>query len=70
MPINGSPGFGQYRPDGDRYRPFALVVLDLRDGRIAGMTTFLDSATDFPRFGLPAEPRADEFPRPASYHLT
>jgi len=59
---NGSPAFGQYQPDGDRYRPFALNVLELSAGRIVGMTSFLDATADFPRFGLPAELGADEFP--------
>ncbi|GAB3748557.1 sigma-70 family RNA polymerase sigma factor [Microlunatus parietis] len=59
--VNGSPAFGQYHPHGDRYRPFALDVLDLADGRIVGMTTFLDAAGDFARFGLPVELLVAEF---------
>ncbi|HVS12700.1 MAG TPA: sigma-70 family RNA polymerase sigma factor [Thermoanaerobaculia bacterium] len=51
----GSPAFGQYRacPEGG-HRPWALVVLELAGDRIAGWTSFLDTATWFPRFGLPA----------------
>ena len=48
---NGSPAFAQYRGDGRT--PWALVVLELEGERIAGWTSFLDTATLFPRFGLP-----------------
>jgi RNA polymerase sigma-70 factor, ECF subfamily len=53
---NGSPAFGQYRPSGPDggYQPFALVVLELSDGLIAGTTTFLDAERLFPLFDLPA----------------
>jgi RNA polymerase sigma-70 factor (ECF subfamily) len=57
---NGSPAFGQYRPPaeaGGPHRPWSLVVLDVRGGRIASMTHFLDTDTLFPRFGLPPELR-------------
>jgi RNA polymerase sigma-70 factor (ECF subfamily) len=49
----GSPAFAQYRAMGAQ--PFALIVLDVDgdSGRLAGMTSFLDVATLFPRFGLP-----------------
>ncbi|MCB9686671.1 MAG: sigma-70 family RNA polymerase sigma factor [Alphaproteobacteria bacterium] len=46
---NGSPAFGQYRPDG----PWAVIVLDLAGGRIRGMCSYLDTGTLFPMFGLP-----------------
>jgi RNA polymerase sigma-70 factor (ECF subfamily) len=46
---NGSPAFGQYRTTG----PWALQVLEIEDGRIVEMSFFLDTATLFPRFGLP-----------------
>jgi RNA polymerase sigma-70 factor (ECF subfamily) len=53
---NGLPAFGQYRPaPGGGHRPWALVVLELSGDRIAGWNSFLDTATLFPRFGLPAE---------------
>ena len=54
---NGLPAFGQYRPGdpGEPYRPWSLVVLELSGDRIAGMNHFLDTATLFPRFGLPPE---------------
>jgi RNA polymerase sigma-70 factor, ECF subfamily len=56
---NGAPAFGQYKPSesGDGYEPWALQVLELEDGRIVEFTFFLDTATLFPRFGLP--PRLD-----------
>ncbi|HEY3614624.1 MAG TPA: sigma-70 family RNA polymerase sigma factor [Gaiellales bacterium] len=53
---NGSPAFGQYKrsPTGDGYEPWALQVLELAGGKVAEMTFFLDTATVFPLFGLPA----------------
>ncbi len=48
---NGSPAFGQYKSDGT---PWALQVLELRDGGIGELTFFLDTDTLFPLFGLPA----------------
>lgn len=52
---NGVPAFGQYRvnPAGG-HAPFALTVLELRGDRIATWTSFLDTETLFPLFGLPA----------------
>jgi RNA polymerase sigma-70 factor, ECF subfamily len=47
----GSPAFGQYRQGGAE--PWALVVLDVDGDRIRGWTSYLDTATWFPRFGLP-----------------
>ncbi|MBX6751708.1 MAG: sigma-70 family RNA polymerase sigma factor [Micromonosporaceae bacterium] len=46
---NGMPAFGQYRTTG----PWALIVLDISDGRIRGVTNFLDVRRLFPLFGLP-----------------
>ncbi len=52
--INGSAGFGQYRPSGDgTFQAFALVAVDLRDGLIGRMITFLGTADRFAEFGLP-----------------
>lgn len=48
---SGAPAFVQYR-EGGRH-PFALIVLDVRGDRIAGMTSFLDTPTLFPLFGMP-----------------
>jgi len=54
---NGSPAFGQYKPaPGGGYEPWALQVLELRDGKIAEFTFFLDTEALFPLFGLPARP--------------
>lgn len=54
--INGSPGFGQYRPDDEGgHNPFALVQVTLRSNRISGIVTFLDTAERFTEFGLPAK---------------
>jgi len=54
MTANGSPAFGQYKPDPeDGYSPWALQVLELREGGIAELTFFLDTERLFPLFGLP-----------------
>ena len=52
---NGSPAFGQYKPnpDGEGYVPWSLQVLELSGRRIAGITFFLDTERMFPLFGLP-----------------
>jgi RNA polymerase sigma-70 factor, ECF subfamily len=47
----GMPAFAQYRRGGAE--PWAIVVLELRDARIGGVTTYLDVETLFPRFELP-----------------
>jgi RNA polymerase sigma-70 factor (ECF subfamily) len=54
---NGLPAFGQYRPGGpgEPHQPWSLVVLELSGDRILAMNHFLDTATLFPRFGLPPE---------------
>jgi RNA polymerase sigma-70 factor (ECF subfamily) len=52
---NGSPAFGQYKPDpAGGLAPWALQVLEISGDRIARMTMFLDTAALFPSFGLPA----------------
>jgi RNA polymerase sigma-70 factor (ECF subfamily) len=58
---NGSPAYGQYKRDPERggYTAWGLAVLEVDpstgpDGPfVTGITTFLDTATWFPRFGLP-----------------
>jgi RNA polymerase sigma-70 factor, ECF subfamily len=51
---NGSPAFGQHKPSpGGGYEPWALQVVELRDGKIGELTFFLATATLFPLFGLP-----------------
>ncbi len=54
---NGLPAFGQYRAGapGEPHRPWSLIVLELSADRIGAMNHFLDTATLFPRFGLPPE---------------
>jgi len=51
---NGMPTFAQYKidPNGG-FSPWALQVLELKDGRIAEITFFLDTAHLFPLFGMP-----------------
>lgn len=52
---NGSPAFGQYKPsDAGGYEPWALQVLELRNGRIGEFTFFLGTEKLFPLFGLPS----------------
>ncbi|AJF69927.1 MULTISPECIES: sigma-70 family RNA polymerase sigma factor [Streptomyces] len=52
---NGSPAFAQYHPDPEGgFSPWALIVLELRDGKVAGMDFFLDTERWFPLFDLPA----------------
>jgi RNA polymerase sigma-70 factor (TIGR02960 family) len=62
--VNGSTGFGQYRPDeAGELRPFALVLLELRDNRVAHIVTFLGTADRFAEFGLPDRPGPAAPPR-------
>jgi len=52
---NGSPGFAQYRPSPDGgHEAWALQVLEISDGRITALSSFLDTPRLFPLFGLPA----------------
>jgi RNA polymerase sigma-70 factor (ECF subfamily) len=53
---NGAPGFAIYRPTGPNgaHEPFNVHLLDIVDGRVAGITYFLDVDL-FPLFGLPAK---------------
>ncbi|HZJ55362.1 MAG TPA: sigma-70 family RNA polymerase sigma factor [Myxococcaceae bacterium] len=52
---NGAPAFGQYRNSGSGkgFHAWGLVVLELADGKVTGINTFLDTERLFPRFGLP-----------------
>ncbi|GAB3464435.1 sigma-70 family RNA polymerase sigma factor [Kineococcus endophyticus] len=57
--MNGSPAFVHYKPigaDGELV-PFAVQALELADGRIARITSFLDTRL-FDLFGFPTEPPA------------
>ncbi|MFD7899304.1 sigma-70 family RNA polymerase sigma factor [Streptomyces sp. NPDC059743] len=60
---NGTPAFAHYHPaeDGTGHTPWALQIIEIEDGRIAGINNFLDAARWFPLFGLP--PRL-EAPKP------
>lgn len=55
---NGAPALAQWRPRaGGGFEPWALHVLEVRDGRVAHISSFLDLDQDlFHRLGLPAEP--------------
>ena len=47
---------GQYKPSpSGGYEPWALQVVELRDGVIGEITFFLSTKTLFPLFGLPLE---------------
>jgi RNA polymerase sigma-70 factor (ECF subfamily) len=51
---NGSPAFGQYKPDPQGgYSAWSLQVLEISGERIDGITFFLDTEKFFPLFGLP-----------------
>ena len=54
---NGCPAFAQYKPDpSGGYEPWALQVLEISGGRVAGMHFFLnllDPERLFPQFGFP-----------------
>lgn len=51
---NGQPAFAHYHPDPEGgYAPWALIVLELHDGKIGGMDFFLDTKRWFPLFDLP-----------------
>ena len=52
----GTPAFAQYRRMGEW--PWALILLDVADDRITGMTSYLDVETLFPRLGLPMRLKA------------
>lgn len=52
---NGRPAVAVYHPVApSRWEPFALHVLEARDGRISGLTHFMGAAV-FAEFGLPKE---------------
>jgi RNA polymerase sigma-70 factor (ECF subfamily) len=58
LAANGSPAFGQYKPSPQGgHDPWALQVIEFRDGKIGELTFFLGTQTLFPLFGLP--PRLD-----------
>ena len=62
MPVslNGSTAFAQWKPSGPggAFEPFAIQALEVHDGRISRITSFLDTRL-FELFGLPATPPAE-----------
>jgi RNA polymerase sigma-70 factor, ECF subfamily len=53
---NGSPAWGQYKPGPNGVlEPWSIQVMEVRDGRISGLTFFLDTERLFPLFGLPPQ---------------
>lgn len=68
--VNGLPGFAQYRrdPQGGWFA-WAIQVLELRDGRIAHITSFLDTKL-FALFGLPERLPAPSEPQPTEGETT
>ncbi|HIZ38186.1 MAG TPA: RNA polymerase subunit sigma-70 [Candidatus Ruania gallistercoris] len=55
--VNGTTGLGQYRPDeAGVLRPFAILALELREGQVAHIITFLGTQERFAEFGLPDHP--------------
>lgn len=51
---SGWPAFAQYRPNPEGgHKAWALIVLELGGDRIAGVNSFLDVETLFPRFDVP-----------------
>lgn len=56
---NGSPAYGQYKPDPERggYAPWALQVVEIAGDQVAEITFFLSTERLFPLWGLP--PRLD-----------
>jgi RNA polymerase sigma-70 factor (ECF subfamily) len=54
LEVNGSPGFAQYKPAEDgTLRPWSVQVVEIEEGRIVGLSFFLDTARFFPLFGVP-----------------
>lgn len=52
--MNGTQGFGQYRPgDDNALHPFALISVQVQGGLIAQIVTFLGMQHRFHEFGLP-----------------
>jgi RNA polymerase sigma-70 factor (ECF subfamily) len=52
---NGTPAFAQYRPaeEDEGWTPWALMLLEITDGRIGGIGSYLDVERIFPMFGIP-----------------
>ncbi|MGX1883377.1 sigma-70 family RNA polymerase sigma factor [Streptomyces sp. NPDC055287] len=58
---NGTPAFAHYHPSesGDGYEPWALMVIEIVDGKVSGITSFLDTKRWFPLFDLPGRLEKD-----------
>jgi RNA polymerase sigma-70 factor (ECF subfamily) len=57
---NGLPAFGHYHPSPDGgHRAWAVQVLEVSDGKITAINSFLDTEALFPLFGLPLTLEAD-----------
>src|SRR5690606_3535856 len=58
---NGMPAFGHYKPSGEPgvWHPWSITVLEIEEGRIAGLNYFLDTPRLSPLSGLPAEHREE-----------
>jgi RNA polymerase sigma-70 factor (ECF subfamily) len=57
---NGAAAYAQYRPvdrddPGTAFYAWGLQIIEVVGGRITALTSFLDVASVFPRFGLPLE---------------
>ena len=54
---NRAPAFGYYRssPDGSEWKPFAIMVIEVRAGEITSITNFVDERV-FAAFRMPAAP--------------
>lgn len=54
---NGTFAFGQYRPaPGGTWEPWAVQVIEMADGWVTAVNSFLDTDVLFPLFGLPDDP--------------
>jgi RNA polymerase sigma-70 factor (ECF subfamily) len=55
---NGTLAFGQYRPSGPggAHEPWALQVIEMADGEVTAINSFLDTDLLFPLFGLAERP--------------
>jgi RNA polymerase sigma-70 factor (ECF subfamily) len=51
---SGSPAFGQYKPGAPgMLEPWSIQVVEIAEGKISGLTFFLDTQRFFPLWGLP-----------------
>ncbi|MEU9100779.1 sigma-70 family RNA polymerase sigma factor [Streptomyces sp. NPDC048361] len=63
---NGTPAFAHYHPDPEGgFTPWALMVIETTEGKVSGITSFLDTSRWFPLFHLPARLDEEGEPVPA-----